>query len=152
METLQKIDYLELSFFFSNQKEVLINGISGIMGNKPNLIVSVENIKGLTDSGCEVTISVAEKGATGIIHKIPATELAAFLNQPMQKQQLSNAGVYLISPFARLSPEQIKDYLSNPPSGKCYFFFKELKRYKYINIIFNTIIVTDIFVTLKYYL
>lgn len=102
---------------FRNHKDILINGIGGIMGNKPNLIVNIESIKGLTDNSCEVTISVAEKGVTGATHKIPATELAAFLNQPMQKQQLSNAGVYLISAFARLTPEQLKDYLNNPPSG-----------------------------------
>lgn len=87
------------------------------MGNKPNLIVNIESVKGLSDNSCEVTISVAEKGVTGTTHKIPASELAAFLNQPMQKQQLSNAGVYLVSPFVRLTPEQIKDYLNNPPSG-----------------------------------
>lgn len=100
------------------------------MGNKPNLVVNIDNIKGLTDTTCEVTISVSEKGVTGTTHKIPATELAAFLNQAMQKQQLANAGVYLISPFAKLSQEQISDYLNNPPSGitkknykfKCYFF------------------------------
>lgn len=102
---------------FRNQKEVLVNGLNGIMGNKPNLIVTIENIKTLTDNTSELTISVAEKGVTGTTHKVPATELAAFLNQPMQKQQLTNAGVYLISPFARLTPDQIKDYLNNPPPG-----------------------------------
>lgn len=89
----------------------------GIMGNKPNLAVSIENVKSLTDNTCEVTITVAEKGVTGSARKITATELAAFLNQPMQKQQLSNAGVYLISAFTTLTPAQIEDYLSNPPSG-----------------------------------
>lgn len=94
-----------------------MNGINAIMGNKPNLIVTIENLKTLTDNTCELTISVAEKGVTGTTHKVHATELAAFLNKPMQKQQLANAGVYLISPFAKLTEDQIKDYLNNPPPG-----------------------------------
>lgn len=104
-------------FVFRNQKEVLINGLAGMLGNKPNVVVNIETIKTLTDNSCEVTITVAEKGVTGSLRKVGASELASFLNQPAQKQQLTNAGVYLTSAFATLSPEQLEDYLNNPPSG-----------------------------------
>lgn len=106
---------IPIHFVIRNQKDVLVNGLMGILGNKPNLSVAVENVKALTDTTCEVTISVTEKGVTGSSRKIPANELSTFLNQPTQKQQLTNAGVFIISAFATPSQEQINEYLNNPP-------------------------------------
>ena len=54
---------------------------------------------------------------SGSVRKIPATELATYLLQPMQKQQLSQLGVDNV--YLQVTPDddQLKDYLENPPSG-----------------------------------
>lgn len=112
---------LPIIFFFlnktRNQKEVLINGISGMLGNKPNLTVTIELIKAVTDSQAEVMISVNEKGVTGSTRKIPASDLSTFLNQPTQKQQLANVGVTGIAAYMTPTKAQLEDYLKNPPPG-----------------------------------
>ncbi|KAH1022783.1 hypothetical protein HUJ04_012128 [Dendroctonus ponderosae] len=100
-----------------NQQEVLKNGIGGILGNRPNLTVEILLIKALCDTQTEVKICVSEKGVTGCSRKIPATELAAFLNQPTQKQQLANVGVIAMSPFVTPSKAELEEYLKNPPPG-----------------------------------
>jgi hypothetical protein len=48
---------------------------------------------------------------------IPGTELSAYLL--MQKQQLSTLGADNV--LAQVTPDkdQIKEYLENPPAGKC---------------------------------
>lgn len=87
------------------------------MGNRPNLTVTVELIKAVSDTQTEVMITVTEKGATGINKKIPALELAAFFNQPMQKQQLTNVGVTCVIPYVTPTKDQVEEYLKNPPPG-----------------------------------
>lgn len=62
-------------------------------------------------------ITVSEKGVTGTSRKIQSTDLTTFLNQPQQKQQLTNVGVYYIGPFTMPSKTQIQEYLKTPPTG-----------------------------------
>ncbi|XP_050305929.1 nucleoporin p54 isoform X2 [Anthonomus grandis grandis] len=100
-----------------NQQDILKNGLAGILGNRPNLTVDIVLLKATTDSQTEVKMCVSEKGVTGINRKIPATELAAFLNQPMQKQQLTNVGVLSVTPFVTPSKAELEEYLKNPPPG-----------------------------------
>ncbi|XP_066138209.1 probable nucleoporin Nup54 [Euwallacea fornicatus] len=100
-----------------NQQDVLKNGIGGILGNRPNLTVEILLIKALSDTQTEIKISVSEKGVTGSNTKIPATDLAAFLNQPTQKQQLTNVGVTAVTPFVTPSKAGLEEYLKYPPMG-----------------------------------
>ncbi|XP_018565499.1 nucleoporin p54 [Anoplophora glabripennis] len=100
-----------------NQHDVLKNGIAGILGNKPNLTVEINQIKAVSDTQTEVKITVAEKGVTGSSRKIPASDLSAFLNQPTQKQQLANVGVSSITPFVTPSKAELEEYLKQPPPG-----------------------------------
>ncbi|KAE8747158.1 hypothetical protein FOCC_FOCC006156 [Frankliniella occidentalis] len=95
----------------------LITKLSQILGNKPNLTVNVAGIKPLSESKSQVVITVQEKGATGSVHKIPATELATFLLQPTQRQHLVTLGVDNVYPQVALDEEQLKEYYENPPSG-----------------------------------
>lgn len=99
------------------EQSQLATKFSQILGNKPNLTVNVAGIKPLSESKCQVVITVQEKGATGSVHKIPATELAAFLLQPTQRQQLSTLGVDNVYPQVALDEDQLKEYYENPPSG-----------------------------------
>lgn len=99
------------------EQSQLVTKLSQILGNKPNLTVNVAGIKPLSDSKSQVVITVTEKGATGSVHKIPATELATYLLQPTQRQQLSTLGVDNVYPQVALDEEQLKDYYENPPSG-----------------------------------
>ncbi|KAJ8934338.1 hypothetical protein NQ314_013379 [Rhamnusium bicolor] len=100
-----------------NQQEVLKNGIGGILGNKPNLSVEITQIKAVSDNQTEVKITVSEKSVTGSTRKISASDLSAFLNQPTQKQQLSNVGVTSITPFVTPSKAELEEYLKQPPPG-----------------------------------
>ncbi|KAJ3665820.1 hypothetical protein Zmor_001291 [Zophobas morio] len=101
----------------SSQKQVLINGIGGILGNKPNLKVIIQHIKALADTQSEIRIVVMEKGVTGNSRKIPATDLANYLNQPAQKQQLTNVGVTSIVAYVTPSKAALEEYLKTVPLG-----------------------------------
>lgn len=60
---------------------------------------------------------MSEKSVTGSSRKVLATELAGFLNQLMQKQQLAGVGVVNIVPYVTPSKGQIESYLKDPPTG-----------------------------------
>ncbi|XP_020296995.1 nuclear pore complex protein Nup54-like isoform X1 [Pseudomyrmex gracilis] len=96
-------------------KQQLIVFLNGLLGNKPNLTVTVDNIKSTGENKSQVTIYVSEKGITGSYRKIPANELVAYLSQAMQKQQLMQNGVEDIFPLVKLDQSQLKEYLDNPP-------------------------------------
>lgn len=98
-----------------DQKQQLITSINQILGNKQNLSVIVDNIKSIGETKGQVSIYVTEKGATGSLRKIPATELFSFLTQGMQKQQLTQLGVENVFPQIKLDPAQLKEYLESPP-------------------------------------
>ncbi|XP_044728605.1 probable nucleoporin Nup54 [Chrysoperla carnea] len=88
-----------------------------VLGNKPELKITVDEIKALNENTTQVCLYVEEKNNLGTIRKIPANEFANFLNQNMQKQMLTNIGV--IKLFANVKPdaEQIQEYLKSPPNG-----------------------------------
>ncbi|KZC08218.1 PREDICTED: nuclear pore complex protein Nup54-like [Dufourea novaeangliae] len=93
----------------------LIGFLNNILGNKPNLSLTIDNIKATGEEKSQVTIFVTEKGITGAPRKIPANELVTYLSQPMQKQQLMQNGVEDMLPLVKLDPVQLKEYLDNPP-------------------------------------
>ncbi|KAL7300810.1 hypothetical protein TKK_0006376 [Trichogramma kaykai] len=92
-----------------------IASLNQILGNKPNLTVTVDSTKPVGESKSQATIFVTEKGVTGSVRKIPANELYTYLTQGMQKQQLTQIGVENIFPQVKLDPAQIKEYMDNPP-------------------------------------
>ncbi|XP_014210731.1 nuclear pore complex protein Nup54 [Copidosoma floridanum] len=96
-------------------KPQLIASLGQILGNKPNLTVTIDNIKSLGEAKGQVTIFVTEKSATGSLRKIPAGELFAYFSQAMQKQQLTQLGVENMFPQLKLDPAQLKEYMDNPP-------------------------------------
>nr|CAH7743766.1 unnamed protein product [Callosobruchus chinensis] len=100
-----------------NQQEMLKSGIAGILGNKPNLTIEIAQLRALSESQTELKITVTEKGVTGTSRKIPATDLAAFLNQSQQKQQLTNVGVTSITPYVTPSKTELEEYLKHPAPG-----------------------------------
>lgn len=102
---------------FRVQKEQLIASLNTVMGNKPNLTITIQDIRAIADSKTQVLIFVQEKGMTGTVRKIPASDLANYLLQPMQKQQLVSLGAENV--FAHVTPDsdQLQEYLSKPPLG-----------------------------------
>lgn len=96
-------------------KAQLLTSLNTILGNKPNLTVTIDNIKSTGEKKSHVIIYVSEKGITGSSRKIPSNELVAYLSQNIQKQQLTQMGVENIYPQVKLDPTQLKDYLDNPP-------------------------------------
>lgn len=100
-----------------SQKDTIINGISAILGNKPNISVVIDTMQAMNDNQTELWIYVMEKGVTGSSRKIPAIDLANYLNSPQQKQQLVNAGVIFIKACVTPTKSEMDDYLRNPPPG-----------------------------------
>ncbi|XP_015601812.1 nuclear pore complex protein Nup54 isoform X2 [Cephus cinctus] len=96
-------------------KQQIIASLNGILGNKPNLTLTIDSVKAMGDGKGQVTIFVLEKGVTGSSRKIPANELVAYLSQTMQKMQLTQMGVENIFAHVKLDPSQLKEYLDNPP-------------------------------------
>ncbi|XP_017882476.1 nuclear pore complex protein Nup54 [Ceratina calcarata] len=93
----------------------LIGFINNVLGNKPNLTLTIDNVTETGEEKSQVTIFVTEKGITGAPRRIPANELVAYLSQPMQKQQLVQNGVEDMLALVKLEPAQLKEYLDNPP-------------------------------------
>jgi len=98
-------------------KDALVTSISGVLGNKPNIKVSVESVKATGADTADAVITVQEKAASGAVRKVPASEMHSFLTQPGPVQQLKNIGVENVVAKLQFSPEDIKEYLANPPSG-----------------------------------
>ena len=74
-------------------KTQLITSLTGVLGNKPGLSVSVENIKESGDNS-EVIVTVTENN-NGVIRKIPSQDLNTFFtNQAMQLKNLGVQNVY----------------------------------------------------------
>lgn len=88
------------------------------MGNKPNLTINIADIRSISETKTQVLIYAQEKGITGSVRKIPATDLAAFLLQPVQRQQLGSLGTDNLFPHVLPDSEQLAEYLSKPPTGK----------------------------------
>jgi len=98
-------------------KAQLITSISGVLGNKPNIKVSVNSIKATSADTSEAVIVVEESAQNGQIRKVPASEMGSFFNQPAQAQNLKNFGVAMVVPKTSISDSDLKGYLENSPKG-----------------------------------
>ena len=67
---------------------------------------------------CEAVIYVLERSATGATRRISSSELFTFLSQPNIKNQLLQqlTVAHFLSKTAMM-PDQLKQYLDNPPAG-----------------------------------
>ncbi|GLH05472.1 Putative nucleoporin Nup54, partial [Gryllus bimaculatus] len=99
------------------QQGQLVTNLNAVLGNKPNLSLNIETIRPTSESKAQVIIFVQEKGVTGSLRRIPATDLTAYLLQTMQKQQLTQWGVENV--YSQIMPdkEQLDEYLANAPAG-----------------------------------
>ncbi|GLV43779.1 Nucleoporin 54kD [Carabus blaptoides fortunei] len=100
-----------------SQKDQLIAGLNSVLGNKANLTLSIHSIRSIAEQKTQVLIYVQEKGMTGSLRKIPAIDLANFLLQPMQKQQLVSLGVENVFAHVKSDTDQLKEYLAKAPTG-----------------------------------
>lgn len=98
-------------------KAGLITSISALLGNKPNIKVSVQNVKSTGPETCDVVLTVEETSQTGAVRTVPATEMNTFFNQPTQAGQLKNMGVEMVVPKVAITESDLKEYLANPPAG-----------------------------------
>uniref|UniRef100_A0A6B2EEZ4 Putative nuclear pore complex p54 component sc nup57 n=1 Tax=Phlebotomus kandelakii TaxID=1109342 RepID=A0A6B2EEZ4_9DIPT len=96
----------------------LVPVLNQMLGGNPNLSINIDNVRGLSDDKSQVMIFVEEKSpATNEVKRIPATDLCAYLNQPMTKGQLNNFGIDQIIAQVMPDDDQLKEYLMNPPKG-----------------------------------
>uniref|UniRef100_A0A1B6DMA8 Nucleoporin Nup54 alpha-helical domain-containing protein n=1 Tax=Clastoptera arizonana TaxID=38151 RepID=A0A1B6DMA8_9HEMI len=100
-----------------SQESQLAASFSSLLGNKPNLNVCIESIKPLSDTKTQLLIYVEEKLPNGKTKRVSNLELVNFFLQPMQKQNLTNAGIQNVYVFVAADQEQIKEYLETPPAG-----------------------------------
>lgn len=105
-------------FFFSPQQQQLIDQLKQVFGNRPNLLIKIDNIKPLSETKCQATIYIEEKSATSNETKrILATEVASYLNQPTPKSQIGSLGVEQVIALVLPDEDQLKEYLDSAPKG-----------------------------------
>jgi len=99
-------------------QQQIVDTMHKILGSKPTLNVCVEGVKSLPEDKTEIVIYVLERPATGPAKRIPANDLANYLNQPAQKQQItSQLNVENVLAKVGWSNEQLKEYLDKAPAG-----------------------------------
>ncbi|XP_075987086.1 putative nucleoporin Nup54 [Anticarsia gemmatalis] len=96
-------------------QQVLQTSLHGLLGNKPNLAVTIDSVKAISETKSQVVIYVVDKGA-GNSH-VSASELAAFLNAGAARTALSGAGCTSVSAVTSPSPQMLAQYLQTPPPG-----------------------------------
>ncbi|CAO1315005.1 unnamed protein product [Diamesa hyperborea] len=101
-----------------DQQQQIINSLNQIFGNKPNLAITIDSVKSLSDTKSQIIIYVMEKAQnSNETKRFTATEIAAFFNQPMTKNQLGGLGVEEILPMVLPDEDQLKEYLEVTPKG-----------------------------------
>ncbi|CAH1402400.1 unnamed protein product [Nezara viridula] len=102
-----------------NQDQQLGQGLAAIFGlsQRLNLTLHVDTIRPISASSTLVFIFMEEKSSNGQIKRISNQELASFLLQPTQVNQLKQMGVTDCYPFSCPDKDQIQEYLDNSPAG-----------------------------------
>ncbi|XP_058065911.1 probable nucleoporin Nup54 [Anopheles bellator] len=100
------------------QQQQFIVSMNQIFGNKPNVMITVDSMKPISDAKVQLVMYIEEKSTiSNETKRVLATEVAAYLNQPMPKQQLSSLGIESVVPLVLPEDDQLKEYLDNPPKG-----------------------------------
>jgi len=99
-------------------KAQIVTGISGLLGNKPNLKVEVVSVKevGTGDDSTELVFTVTEAQQGGATRKVPASDLHSFLTGP-PAATLKNIGVENVVAKLSFTPADVTTYLDSPPAG-----------------------------------
>ncbi|PVD34818.1 hypothetical protein C0Q70_06096 [Pomacea canaliculata] len=101
----------------SSVQQQVVDTITRILA-RPTLSVCVEGIRPMPEDRTELIIYVIERPAQGPAKRVPAQELCNFFQQQAQWSQLtSQLAAERILPKMGWTPEQIKEYLNNPPAG-----------------------------------
>ncbi|XP_075226306.1 nuclear pore complex protein Nup54 [Lycorma delicatula] len=100
-----------------SQESQLISSLGSILGNKPNLVITVDAVKPLSENRSLVLFYVQEKGQNGVVRRVPHADLVNYFLQPMQKQQLTTMSVDSVYPYLAPDAEQLKEYFDTPPAG-----------------------------------
>ncbi|XP_041974381.1 probable nucleoporin Nup54 [Aricia agestis] len=98
----------------TNQQS-LTTSLFGLLGNKPNLAVNIESIKGVTENKTQVVIYVVNNAAGGT--HVGANELSTFLNGAGPRASLSGAACAAVTPVTRPTHAMLEQYLATPPPG-----------------------------------
>nr|CDS28654.1 nuclear pore complex protein Nup54 [Hymenolepis microstoma] len=102
------------------QKQAIQDHIFRLLGGRPNLQLTIEEIRPCARSGSstEIVVKVVERQASGTSHTIPASDLANFFCGATVKPQLeSQLLVCRLMPELAPSASQINAYLEIPPAG-----------------------------------
>ncbi|PAA65017.1 hypothetical protein BOX15_Mlig014252g2 [Macrostomum lignano] len=100
-----------------------------LLGNKPNLTPHIEEIRALGEKLCQLVVYIREQLPTGGARRILSTELAAYLSQPMNKQQLSTQlQVTAVQALTRPSRDQLTQYLDRPAAGVPLMVWQQARR------------------------
>ncbi|KAL4706867.1 hypothetical protein ACJJTC_010101 [Scirpophaga incertulas] len=97
-----------------NNQQAFITSLSGLLGNKPNLVVNIDSVKAVSETKTQVVVYVVDKNAGG--SHVSASELGAFLNGAA-RTALTGAGCGSVSAVTRPSPQMLHHYLQTPPPG-----------------------------------
>ena len=95
----------------------LINALQSMLA-RPNIFLKVAATK-QSKEGQSMVVVYAEDRTT--LRRIPATDLASALVQPMLKPRLESLGVVNVQAKIKPSPNQLRQYLDNPPHGEYYY-------------------------------
>ena len=98
-------------------KAALITSLSEILGNKPNIKVTVASLKSTGAETSEAVIVVEESAPNGQVRKVPASEMSNHFNEQTQALKLKNLGVEMVIPKTSISDANLKKYLETPPKG-----------------------------------
>ena len=101
------------------QRAQIAAGISGVLGNRPNIKVVIENIRQCyAGAGSEVVFYVQETNQqSGQTKRVVSSEIHAFLSQPMNAQKMQQMGFESAVPKVAFSEKEVKAYLETPPQG-----------------------------------
>ncbi|CAH0747548.1 unnamed protein product [Diatraea saccharalis] len=97
-----------------NNQQAFITSLSGLLGNKPHLVVNIDSVKAVSENKTQVVVYVVDKNAGG--SHVSASELSGFLNGAA-RAALTGAGCGCVSAATRPTPQMLQHYLQTPPPG-----------------------------------
>lgn len=98
-----------------NNQQSMTTSIMGLLGNKPNFVVTIHSVKAVSDSKTQVVIYIVDNNAAG--SRVLASELSAFLNTPSPKAALTGGGCATVTAVTRPPQHALSQYLETPPPG-----------------------------------
>ena len=122
----QKSDTFEFSLIIKSKlsdvetnKQQLSDGLQQVLGNRPNIKVSIDSIKSYGNGDAtEVSLSVIEAQAMGAPRQVPAQDIYNYFNGATVVPQLqAKCNVQQLLPKTGFSAKQLQEYYEKPPQG-----------------------------------